>query len=159
MSLKESIAEIEKRFQIVLTMSIFFPVLMTTYFDIVGGPDKDKHTAFTFFALPALYISSYVLFQIYKTLRPIPKLALSILNWGILFGIACFALPILYPVMAYFGTSLPKLAYWVDTWTYIGSMLGMIGLAFVILLFVSASIAITIVAASMGKRWANKKIF
>ncbi|MGC9599619.1 MAG: hypothetical protein ABSE18_04510 [Minisyncoccia bacterium] len=159
MSTKELVAEIEKRFEIILPISIFFPVLMATYFDIVGGPDKDYHTAFIFFALPALYIASYVIFELRKILPPIPPLALQVLDWSLLLNILCFAAPVIFVVMAYAHVTLSRWTYLVDLWTFIGSGWGVVTLPFAIFLFVIASEAIAIAAKVIGKQWANKKIF
>lgn len=161
MSSKELIAQIEKRFEIVLTISIFFPVLMATYFDIVGGPDKNNHSAFTFFALPAFYISSYVVFQLYKKSSFIPKWAFEILDWSLLGGIVCFAMPIIFAVMSYSGsgTVISRWSYWIDMWTFQGSMWGLAYFSIGISLYVAANSVIAVLAEIMGKKWRNKKIF
>jgi hypothetical protein len=153
-SVKELIVEIEKRFEVVLTISIFFPVLMTAYFDIVGGLNKTNNTAFSFFALPGYYILSYVFFQFLKK-QQTSKLALYVFDWSLLLGIACFAIPTLFAVISNIGVKMAPTTLWLGTWEFIVSMFGMSCIAFFIFYFA----ATCIIFCAIPKKWANKKVF
>jgi hypothetical protein len=158
MTTKELIAEIETRLQIVLTISIFFPVLMSTYFAITGASQKLQNEAFIFFPLVGLYILSYVFFEFSKLLPPL-RPALKVLNWALLLGIACFALPILITVVSQGPlTFSDQFSFQINVWALIGSMAGITGLPFGILLFTVALLLLEMFAA-VFKRLANKKIF
>src|SRR5580704_10314553 len=100
MTPKELVEQVEKRFEMVLTMSALFPVVLATYF-IITSATADIHSqniAFGFFGLVAIYLASYVIFQLIKLL-PIPQWVLVVLAWGLLASIACFIMPILSAVI------------------------------------------------------------
>jgi len=155
MTIEKLINEVERKFEILLAISIFFPVLMTTYYDIGGGSLKEKHDVFVFFSLVGIYIGSYVFFQISK-LFPL-RWVLHILNWALLAAIASFAMPTLMTIVAKNPINMSWFAYQVNTLTFIGSMIGISTLPFAILYFTSASILFGILAPTFKKLWANIK--
>ena len=98
MDYKKLIAEIEQRFGIALSVSIFFPVLLSAYFAVAGGVSQPENITFFFFLFVGLYLFAYVAFQFIKH-SEFPSRALTFLNWAVLLGIACYILPIIFLVM------------------------------------------------------------
>lgn len=137
---------IEKRFDVVLTMTALFPIMLATYFIIANG-NADAHSqtvAFGYFGLVAIYLASYVVFQFIK-LVPVPKWTLVILNWVLLAGIACFIMPIIATVVIAAKGSIPlSFSTLVDAGLFIASMWGMVYLSFGVLLFSGVSLGIGI---------------
>ena len=156
--MKDLISQIEQKFTILLTIGVFFPVLMATYFSISGGTPKDQQNVFVFFSLVGMYILAYVLFELSKLLSPV-RLALQVLDWLLLVGIACFALPVLLTITAYGPLTIPNhLSYQLDMGTYIASFAGIVALPYFILLF-TVAILIAEGFAAMFPKLAYKKIF
>ncbi len=156
MTNKEIIAEIERRFEILFTLSIFFAVLMATYFDIVGGPQKDNHAAFIFFPLVGIYIAGYIFFEIAKLFSQ-TRFALHILTWSLLAAIASFAMPTIITILAKGPIAMPQFSAQVDTWTFIASMGGIVTLPFAIASFTFAMIFLGMIA-DVFKGQVNKEI-
>ncbi len=159
--MKDLIDQIEKRFELVLTISIFFPVLMMTYFQVTHGSESQQNSTFIYFTLAGCYILAYAIFQLHKILPPIPMLALQMLDWGLWLSIACFAIPILF----FAGVSQGDItfpswwSYWISLLSFQGSMWGIVGLGFVILYFVTAILLIAILQATILRKLSDKKIF
>lgn len=155
--MKDLITQIEQKFTILLTIGIFFPVLMATYFSVSGGTKQDQLNAFVFFPLVGMYILSYVLFELSKLLPPL-KLALHVLDWILLAGIACFAIPTLITVTAYGPITISNhLSYLMDMGIFIGSYDGITGLPYFILLFTGAILIAEGFAATFPKL-AHRKV-
>jgi hypothetical protein len=155
--MKDLIAQIEQKFAILLTIGIFFPVLMSTFYSVSGGTKQDQQNGFVFFSIVGMYILAYVIFELSKLLAPI-KVALHILDWTLLVGIACFALPTLFTITAYGAISAPNhLSYLIDMGTYVLSLAGITGLPFFILLL-TIIILIGEGLAAMFPAWAHKKM-
>lgn len=121
MSTKELTEGVEKRFEVSLTIAMFFAVLMLTYFDIVGGSPEEKKNAFIFSPLIGFYIGSYVCFQIVKLLPPL-KLVLQTLNWLLLLGIASFCIPTLFTLVAKGPIPMSQFSLQVNTAAYVNSI-------------------------------------
>ena len=149
------INDVEKRFEVLLTISIFFPVLMTEYFNLVGWPSKDHHEAFIFFPLVGIYIGAYVFFQLSKLFHPL-RLALQILNWALLAGIASFALPTIFTVVAEGPIPMSQISFQTNMIAYMGSMYGIMILPFTIFWFTFTCIFLEMFA-SISEKSANRR--
>lgn len=92
--MKEKIAEIEQRFQILITISIFFPVLLASLGKILGTADDQVNLlTIELSLLVGFYLLNYVLFQIRK--NKLNTKALARLGEWLLVAIAVFIVPIL----------------------------------------------------------------
>jgi hypothetical protein len=156
--MKYLVEEVEKKFEVLFTISIFYAVLMGTYYAIAGGTQQEKNAAFALFPLVGFYILSYVLFEISKLLPPL-ELALQTLDWMLLLAIACFAIPALITIVALgpivFTNSF---SYHIDILSLIGSLAGIGALPPAILLFTGINLLLELFAVAF-KKLANKKVF
>jgi hypothetical protein len=126
--MKDLISQIELRFTILLAIGMFFPVLMATYFSISGGTPTDQQNAFVFYPLVGFYILGFVALELSKLFTPI-KALLQILNWTLLLGIACFAMPTTFTIVAHGPIPFPNhWSYQMDIWLYATSMYGIVSL-------------------------------
>jgi hypothetical protein len=155
--MKDLIAQIEQRFILLLTIAMFFPVLMGTYFGFAGTPTEQKE-AFSLFPLVGLYILAYVFFEISKVFSPV-KLALNTFNWLLLAGIACFAVPTIVTIVAVQPLTFPDpFSYHLGIWEYAGSLTGVVMLPWYVLFFSVALVCIEWFATAQPKL-AHKKIW
>jgi hypothetical protein len=155
--MKGLITQIEQKFAILLTIGVFFPVLMATFYSVSGGTKQDQQNAFVFFPIVGIYILAYVVFELSKLLPPI-KLTLHILDWTLLAGIACFALPTLFTITAYGPINIPNhLSYLIDMGAYIASLAGITELPLFIL-FLTLTILIAEGLAAAFPTLAHKKV-
>lgn len=97
-NINELILEIEKRFEIALAISTFFPILLGTYFAVAGGASQSQEIAFFFFLPAGFYLFGFVAFQFVKR-TDISKRILVSLNRMVLLGVACYILPVIFLVM------------------------------------------------------------
>lgn len=99
------VVDIESKFNLALAISMFFPILLATYFVVMGGAGQvnqnNANHAFVFFAIVGFYLGGYCFFQLMKSDKSqIPGWAFDTLNWLLFGGILCFFAPILFLVIA-----------------------------------------------------------
>jgi hypothetical protein len=156
--MKDLIAQIELRFTILLTIGVFFPVLMSAYYLVAGGNKQDQQNVFVFYSLVGLYIGAFIIFELTKLLPHI-KLGLQVLDWTLLIGIACFALPIMFTIVAYQSITIPNhFSYLVDIGFLILSYAGLTIVPYFLIWF-----TIVLLFASLATKFipalAHKEIF
>lgn len=134
-SMENLFTRIEQKFALLLAIAMFFPILMGTYFTYAGGTPTEQKDAFSLFPLVGLYILAYVFFAISRIFKPVP-LALKALEWFLVAGIACFAVPTLVTIIAVkpllFGDPI---SYHLGIWEYTSSLWGIVMLPWVVVLF------------------------
>lgn len=157
MPTKELIEGVEKRFEFLITIAIFFAVLMLTYFDIAGGSPEEKKNAFIFSPLIGFYIGSYVCFQIVKLLPPL-KLLLQTLHWLLLLGIASFCLPTLFTLVAKGPIPMSQFSLQVNTAAYVNSIWIIMLLPSFLFYFLATSVLLGFFTLAFPKL-ANKKVW
>lgn len=101
MNLIEIKKEIEARFQIVLTLSIFFPTLLSTFLGSTGmNKDKLDNSVLSWFMLVGLYIMDYILFTLLKK-DYIPGWVFKWINYVLIAGIGFFVFPLIILTIAH----------------------------------------------------------
>jgi hypothetical protein len=120
---KDLISEIGDRLKLAITISIFFPVFLGSFFGIIEVSTNSKNNAFFLFIFPALYIFVYFFFQLIK-LR-MPKWSLKSVNWATLFGIGCFIMPIVIMVVVSYKSLPMNLSVYINMQLFKVSLWGM----------------------------------
>jgi hypothetical protein len=133
--MKDLISQIEQKFALLLAIAMFFPILMGTYFTYAGGTPAEQKDAFSLFPLVGLYILAYTLFAISKIFKPVP-LALKALEWFLIAGIACFAVPTIVTIVAIQPLSFnDPISYHLGVWEYTGSLWGVAMVPWMVMFF------------------------
>src|SRR3984885_14009520 len=126
--MKELTTQIENRLQFLITISIFFPVLLYSFFQTFGESEKDSNAILLKAAsLVFVYLIDYILFLIVK--KDIGDKRMRWLNILVIVGIASFILPI--SLTAYLGPTLSQL----ETYLVVISLSVQSGMTLVILFF------------------------
>jgi hypothetical protein len=114
---------------------MFFPILMGTYFTYTGGTATEQKDAFSLFPLVGLYILVYTFFAISKIFKPVP-FALKALEWFLVAGIACFAVPTIVTIVAIQPLSFnDPVSYHLGIWEYAGSLWGVVMAPWMVMFF------------------------
>jgi hypothetical protein len=101
MNQSETKQEIETRFQIVLTLSMFFPTLLLIFLESAGMDKKQLNdTTLSWSILVGLYILDYVLFVATKKSR-IPAGVFCWINSILILGISFFIFPLIIIALAH----------------------------------------------------------
>jgi hypothetical protein len=91
---------IENRLQLVLTISIFFPAILYSFFKFVGEPDQSSNSIFLKAStLIIAYLLDYLLFVLLKNF--ISSGWLKLINILVLLGIASFVTPLIFATSGY----------------------------------------------------------
>ncbi len=92
--IKEKISEIETRLQLLLTLSMFFPSVVSVFFEYSGEPESvTRLNVLNSYIIVVAYIFSYILFQCVKA----KEQSYRTLQWidGFLYlGLASYIFPI-----------------------------------------------------------------
>lgn len=144
-------SRLEQKFALLLAIAMFFPILMGTYFTYAGGTPTEQKDAFSLFPLVGLYILAYTFFAISRIFKPVP-LALKALEWFLMAGIACFAVPTLVTIVAIHPLSFGNpISYHLGIWEYAGSFWGIVMLPWMVMFFCFALFIIEILNTTFPK--------
>jgi hypothetical protein len=98
------VSDIQSRLQLALTLSIFFPAILYSFFKFVGEQEQSaSHIFLQASSLIVIYMLNYVAFEFWKD--RLAEKWLRRLNWLALGCIASFIVPVMFTV--YSGATMP----------------------------------------------------
>lgn len=122
MDTKELKKEIETRFQIILTLSIFFPIFIATFLDGTGmDKNQIRNINITWSALIGFFLFNFVFFELIKRMQ-LKEWILKWINRTLLFGIGFFIIPIIAFATLPASKPIPNIFYY---WSLIVSIFGL----------------------------------
>ncbi len=98
------IGDIQSRLQLALTLSIFFPAILYSFFKFVGEQEQSSsHIFLQASSLIIVYLLNYVTFELWK--NRLEEKWLVRLNWLTLICVVSFIVPVAFTV--YSGATMP----------------------------------------------------
>lgn len=119
---KNLVAEIQNRFQIIITIAIFFPIVLDYFYRIYNKAIGGK-VVLEYMLPVALYLFGYIIFEFCKS--KMKNNLLKYLGIIILMGVMTFAISIFYTVSANSSQSSIYLAGWINIIIYTLSIIGL----------------------------------
>jgi len=127
------IQSIENRFQLVLMFSIFFPTLVSVFFNIGDSAAFElRKQVLVWFSLVGLYLLSYILFQGIKHYNDISTLWLRRIKILLLIALALYIFPVIFFATTNPQTTLSSLG-WINAGLFYVSLCGLLIVAVLVL--------------------------